>query len=174
MVEVTESSLFADIDLARTIVHSLKNQGIALALDDFGSGFSSLSHLSALPFDKIKIDRSFVAIDRQEPPERGDRARGDDHGPGARRAGRRRGHRGCRGARSAAADWLRVGQGWYFGKPMPAEAAENLLAPPRRRGARRHRSVEGGCARPDPLDCPVAVPPRDRRIRAPEAALSSW
>ena len=61
VVEVTESSLFADIDLARTIVPSLKNQGIALALDDFGSGFSSLSHLRALPFDKIKIDRSFVA-----------------------------------------------------------------------------------------------------------------
>ena len=60
VVEVTESSLFADIDLARTIVTSLKNQGISLALDDFGTGFSSLSHLRALPFDKIKIDRSFV------------------------------------------------------------------------------------------------------------------
>ena len=48
VVEVTESSLFADIDLARTIVESLKNQGIALALDDFGSGFSSLSHLERL------------------------------------------------------------------------------------------------------------------------------
>ena len=60
MVEVTESSLFADIDLARTIVTSLKNQGIRLALDDFGTGFSSLSHLRSLPFDIIKIDRSFV------------------------------------------------------------------------------------------------------------------
>ena len=60
MVEITESSLFADIDLARTIVTSLKNQGIRLALDDFGTGFSSLSHLRSLPFDIIKIDRSFV------------------------------------------------------------------------------------------------------------------
>ena len=60
MVEVTESSLFADIDLARTIVTSLKNQGVRLALDDFGTGFSSLSHLRSLPFDIIKIDRSFV------------------------------------------------------------------------------------------------------------------
>ena len=65
MVEITESSLFADIDLARSIVTSLKNQGIRLALDDFGTGFSSLSHLRSLPFDMIKIDRSFVAnIDR--------------------------------------------------------------------------------------------------------------
>lgn len=43
VVEITESSLFTDIDLARTIVTSLKNQGIRLALDDFGTGFSSLS-----------------------------------------------------------------------------------------------------------------------------------
>ena len=61
MVEITESSLFADLDLARTIVTSLKNQGIRLALDDFGTGFSSLAHLRSLPFDIIKIDRSFVA-----------------------------------------------------------------------------------------------------------------
>lgn len=61
VVEVTESSLFADIDLARTIVTSLKNQGVRLALDDFGTGFSSLSHLRSLPFDIIKIDRSFVS-----------------------------------------------------------------------------------------------------------------
>ena len=61
VVEITESSLFADIDLARSIVTSLKNQGIRLALDDFGTGFSSLSHLRSLPFDVIKIDRSFVA-----------------------------------------------------------------------------------------------------------------
>ena len=60
VVEITESSLFADIDLARTIVTSLKNQGVRLALDDFGTGFSSLSHLRSLPFDIIKIDRSFV------------------------------------------------------------------------------------------------------------------
>ena len=60
-MEVTESSLFADMDLARTIVTSLKNQGVRLALDDFGTGFSSLSHLRSLPFDIIKIDRSFVS-----------------------------------------------------------------------------------------------------------------
>ena len=60
VVEITESSLFADLDLARSIVTSLKNQGIRLALDDFGTGFSSLSSLRSLPFDLIKIDRSFV------------------------------------------------------------------------------------------------------------------
>ena len=59
-VEITESSLFDNLALAQSIVGSLKNQGIRLALDDFGTGYSSLAHLRALPFDRIKIDKSFV------------------------------------------------------------------------------------------------------------------
>ncbi len=60
-IEVTESALFENLALAQSIVGSLKNQGIAIALDDFGTGYSSLAHLRALPFDRIKIDKSFVA-----------------------------------------------------------------------------------------------------------------
>lgn len=60
-VEITESSLFHNLSLAQSIVGSLKNQGIRIALDDFGTGYSSLAHLRALPFDHIKIDRSFVS-----------------------------------------------------------------------------------------------------------------
>ncbi len=59
-IEITESSLFANLALAQSIVGSLKNQGIRLALDDFGTGYSSLAHLRALPFDRIKIDKSFI------------------------------------------------------------------------------------------------------------------
>ena len=43
-----------------TILQSLRNHGIAIALDDFGTGYASLSQLHALPFDRIKIDRSFI------------------------------------------------------------------------------------------------------------------
>jgi diguanylate cyclase (GGDEF)-like protein len=60
-IEITESSLFKNLSLAQSIVGSLKNQGIQIALDDFGTGYSSLAHLRALPFDRIKIDRSFVS-----------------------------------------------------------------------------------------------------------------
>jgi diguanylate cyclase (GGDEF)-like protein len=60
-VEITESSLFKNLSLAQSIIGSLKNQGIQIALDDFGTGYSSLAHLRALPFDRIKIDRSFVS-----------------------------------------------------------------------------------------------------------------
>lgn len=59
-IEITESALFDNLPLAQSIVASLKNQGCRLALDDFGTGYSSLAHLRALPFDRIKIDKSFV------------------------------------------------------------------------------------------------------------------
>ena len=60
-IEITETSLFENLGLAQSIIGSLKNQGIRIALDDFGTGYSSLAHLRALPFDRIKIDKSFVS-----------------------------------------------------------------------------------------------------------------
>ena len=59
-VEITEGSLMEDREQALTIIQSLRNAGIAIALDDFGTGYASLSQLHALPFDRIKIDRSFI------------------------------------------------------------------------------------------------------------------
>lgn len=59
-VEITEGSLLDDRAQALTILQSLRNHGIAIALDDFGTGYASLSQLHALPFDRIKIDRSFI------------------------------------------------------------------------------------------------------------------
>jgi diguanylate cyclase (GGDEF)-like protein len=59
-IEITEDALITDFDAARAILVSLKNQGVHIALDDFGTGYSSLRHLRELPFDVLKIDRSFV------------------------------------------------------------------------------------------------------------------
>jgi diguanylate cyclase (GGDEF)-like protein len=59
-LEITENALIAEPANAKRLIQSLKNQGMLLALDDFGTGFSSIQHLKMLPFDKIKIDRSFV------------------------------------------------------------------------------------------------------------------
>ncbi len=59
-IEVTESCLQENIGLVRSLITSLKNQGVRISLDDFGSGYSSLAQLRTLPFDRIKIDRSFV------------------------------------------------------------------------------------------------------------------
>ncbi|WP_338027997.1 putative bifunctional diguanylate cyclase/phosphodiesterase [Croceibacterium selenioxidans] len=60
-VEITESCLHENLGAVRAMVTSLKNQGIRISLDDFGTGYSSLSQLRALPFDRLKIDRSFVS-----------------------------------------------------------------------------------------------------------------
>ena len=59
-VEITESCLHENVGVVRTLITSLKNQGISISLDDFGTGYSSLSQLRTLPFDRIKIDRSFI------------------------------------------------------------------------------------------------------------------
>lgn len=60
-VEITESCLHQNIAQVRSLITSLKNQGIKVSLDDFGTGYSSLAQLRTLPFDRIKIDRSFVS-----------------------------------------------------------------------------------------------------------------
>ena len=60
-IEITESCLHENIGLVRSMITSLRNQGVQIALDDFGTGYSSLEQLRNLPFDRIKIDRSFVA-----------------------------------------------------------------------------------------------------------------
>ncbi len=59
-IEVTETALLEEKATATKILGKLAKQGIGIALDDFGTGYSSLSYLQALPFTKLKIDRSFV------------------------------------------------------------------------------------------------------------------
>jgi diguanylate cyclase (GGDEF)-like protein len=127
-VEITETSLFENLTLAQSIVGSLKNQGIRLALDDFGTGYSSLAHLRALPFDRIKIDKSFV-VSIIENPESAAIVNaitrlGDSLGLPVTAEGiedeaieERLRQLGCH-----------RGQGWHFGKPTSIGQTRALLA----------------------------------------------
>jgi predicted signal transduction protein with EAL and GGDEF domain len=60
-LEITESVLMQNNDSSLLLLHQLRELGVRVALDDFGTGYSSLSYLRSFPFDRIKIDRSFVA-----------------------------------------------------------------------------------------------------------------
>jgi EAL domain-containing protein (putative c-di-GMP-specific phosphodiesterase class I) len=59
-LEITESVLLADDEVTIRTLNHLRELGVRIAMDDFGTGYSSLSYLRSFPFDKIKIDRSFI------------------------------------------------------------------------------------------------------------------
>lgn len=128
-IEITESSLFENLGLAQAIVSSLKNQGIRLALDDFGTGYSSLGHLRALPFERLKIDRSFVSSINDNPDSIAIVTAITRLAESLKLAITAEGIE-----EEAIEARLRgigryTGQGWLYGKPMPAIEARAMLAP---------------------------------------------
>ena len=126
-LEITESALVGDLDLARNILDELKALGIRLALDDFGTGYSSLRHLKMLPFDKLKIDAGFVGAMVGDVESRKIVAAVVGLGQSL---GLTTVAEGVEEPETAA--MLRhlgcdIGQGWLFGRPGSAEAVSVLL-----------------------------------------------
>ncbi|HEY7207248.1 MAG TPA: EAL domain-containing protein [Gaiellaceae bacterium] len=66
VLELTETAMMADADVATARLNDLKELGVRIAVDDFGTGYSSLSYLSRFPVDILKIDRSFLAAGEQD------------------------------------------------------------------------------------------------------------
>ena len=59
-LEITETVLLQDDQAVLDVLHQVRRLGVQISMDDFGTGYSSLSYLRSFPFDKIKIDRSFI------------------------------------------------------------------------------------------------------------------
>ncbi len=66
-VEITEDFILGNLDRARLVLTGLRRIGIGIAIDDFGSGYSSLYYLNELPIDEVKLDRSFLANITEDP-----------------------------------------------------------------------------------------------------------
>ncbi len=125
VLEVTETVMLADADIAVARLHALKDLGVRIAMDDFGTGYSSLSYLSRLPVDILKMDRSFLGGGM------------DDNGLAAAimAIGERLGlevvaegieHR--HQIDSLQDLGFDLGQGFFFGRPMPSGSLnEHLL-----------------------------------------------
>jgi predicted signal transduction protein with EAL and GGDEF domain len=127
-LELTENALVGDLALAREVLAELKVLGLRLALDDFGTGHSSLRHLQALPFDKIKIDAGFVRsmVGNPESGKIVAAVIGLGHSLGLPTV-----TEGVENAGTAAL--LRglgcdLGQGWLCGRPGPEDGVGTLLA----------------------------------------------
>ena len=127
-MEITESVLLADSAATLATLHALRDLGVRISMDDFGTGYSSLSYLRSFPFDKIKIDQSFIR----------DLATTEDSGAIVRAItglGRSLGMRTT--AEGVETDeqltWLRAEgctevQGYFFSPPRPAGEIPGLLA----------------------------------------------
>lgn len=127
-IEITESCLHENVTVVRTLISSLRNQGIRVSLDDFGTGYSSLAQLRSLPFDHIKIDRSFVSNLMDSPDSetivKAITSLGEGLGMPVTAEGvetkdvldRLKGY-----GRYKA-------QGYYYGKPQPADVTSDMLA----------------------------------------------
>jgi diguanylate cyclase (GGDEF)-like protein len=127
-VEITESSLFKNLSLAQSIVGSLKNQGIQIALDDFGTGYSSLAHLRALPFDRIKIDRSFVSTMLDNPESAAIVSAITGLGASLSVPITAEGIEDEALIEKLYTLGCTKGQGWFYGQPMSVDQVNGLLA----------------------------------------------
>jgi PAS domain S-box-containing protein len=128
ILEITESALVGNTPQASFIANQLREQGSRLALDDFGTGYSSLRHLQALPFDELKIDASFVRSMTHTRESRKIAAAIIGLGNSLNLVTVAEGVESQTHADMLL--WLgcELGQGWLYGRPVPADELSAVLA----------------------------------------------
>lgn len=134
-LEITESVLLQDADRVLDALHRLRAMGVHVAMDDFGTGYSSLSQLHSFPFDKIKIDRSFVkdrADDRgQDAVIRAIAALGGSLGMATIAEGVETPEQLARIREGGC----KIVQGYLFSRPIPVEQVDLMIA---RHNSKKH------------------------------------
>ena len=126
-VEITESAMAEDMTAARSISADLKAMGCRIALDDFGTGYSSLYHLKSLPFDELKVDRTFVSSMTTERESRKIVAAVVGLGQSLGLKTIAEGIETQEQADMLVRLGCDMGQGWHYGRPAPAEQLPSLI-----------------------------------------------
>jgi PAS domain S-box-containing protein len=134
-IEITESAFTKNVKRARIIVGALKEMGCKLALDDFGTGYSSLLHLQSLPFDELKVDRSFVCSMAEKRDSRKIVAAVVGLGQSLGLTTLAEGVETQEQAEMLR--WLgcELGQGWLYGRPAPAEDLTTVISEVRKKAS---------------------------------------
>ena len=127
-IEITESCLHENVPVVRSLITSLRNQGIRVSLDDFGTGYSSLAQLRSLPFDQIKIDRSFVSNLIESADSETIVKAITSLGEGLGMPVTAEGVETADVLERLKACGKYKGQGYFYGRPQPAAATNELLA----------------------------------------------
>lgn len=126
-IEVTESVFLADVKQSLPLLRALKELGIRIAIDDFGTGYSSFSYLRAFAFDKIKLDRSFVAGIETDPGNLAIVRAVVGIGSGFNATTLAEGVETEEQLQRLKDEGLSEVQGFLLGKPMPRTEAEALI-----------------------------------------------
>jgi diguanylate cyclase (GGDEF)-like protein/PAS domain S-box-containing protein len=126
-LEITEGVLIEDFDRGLALLRRLKTLGVRISMDDFGSGYSSLSYLQAFPFDKIKIDRAFVMNLGRNPQSAAIVRAVIDLGHGMNMSIVAEGVETVEQLGFLAEEGCDSVQGYLLGKPMPIETYDRLV-----------------------------------------------
>lgn len=129
-IEITETALLGDEEAARRSMDALHALGVKLSIDDFGTGYSSLSYLQRYPFDKIKIDQSFIRVEENDSSAQKIVAAVTALGRAFGMEIIAEGVETPSQVAQVAADGCDTAQGYFFGRPMTLEAANALAQGP--------------------------------------------